>query len=81
MNRNNLFVILFLVVSSLFLMKKSHAEVREFVFIDKATPAPLREAPDGTRSLGKIPAGTKIEIKSKKDIRSGMIVVTWYEVS
>ena len=67
MNRNNLFVILILVVSSLCLMKNSYAEVREFVVIDRATPATLREAPNGTRSLSKIPAGTKIEIKSKKD--------------
>ena len=81
MNRNNLFVVLILIVSSLCLMKNSYAELREFVVIDKTTPATLREAPNGTRSLGKIPAGTKIEIKSKKDIRSGILVVTWYEVS
>jgi hypothetical protein len=81
MNRRNLFVILILAVSSLCFMKNSYADVREFVVIDKLTPAPLRETPDGTRSIGKIPAGTKIEIKSKKDIRSGMLIVTWYEVS
>lgn len=81
MNRNNLFVILILAVSSLCFLKNSYAEDRKFVVIDKATPATLREAPNGTRSLGKIPAGTKIEIKSQKDIRSGMLVVTWYEVS
>jgi hypothetical protein len=57
-----------------------YAKTREFVVIDKAAPAILREAPNGTDSLGKIPAGTKIEIKSKKDIRNGMIVVTWYKV-
>lgn len=81
MSRNTLLVIFILVVSSLCLMKNSYAEVGQFVVIDKATPAMLRETPNGTRSLGKIPAGAKIKIKSKKDIRSGMLVVTWYEVS
>lgn len=57
-----------------------HAAMKEFVIVDKAAPATLREAPNGTSSLGKIPPGTKVEIKSKKDIRSGMLVVTWYEV-
>jgi len=57
-----------------------HAALKEFVVIDKSAPATLRDAPNGTSSLGKIPASTKIEIMSKKDIRSGMLVVTWYEV-
>ncbi len=81
MIKKSLLVILVSAVSVFFVIKIGHAEMREFVVIDKTAPATLREAPNGRSSLGKIPAGTKIEIKSKKDIRSGMLVVTWYEVN
>ncbi len=77
----NKFVVFVAVLSVVAIFNISHAAIREFVVIDKATPATLREVPNGTSSLGKIPAGTKIEIKSKKDIRNGMLVVTWYEVA
>ena len=69
------------VLSVVAIFNIGYAAMREFVVIDKVTPATLREVPNGTSSLGKIPAGAKIEIISKKDIRSGMLVVTWYEVS
>lgn len=75
------FFILLLAVFIFVIPKIGYAEIREFTIIDKANPATLREAPDGRSSLGKIPAGTKLEIKSKKDIRSGRFVVTWYEVN
>ena len=80
MIKNKLAVLFIAVISVIAIYNIGHAAIREFVIIDKATPATLREAPNGTSSLGKIPAGTKIEIKSKKDIRSGMLVITWYEV-
>ena len=59
----------------------NYKRASRFTIIDKANPATLREAPDGRSSLAQIPAGTKLEIKSKKDIRSGRFVVTWYEVN
>lgn len=81
MFKKGLLFILVLAVSVFVVIKNGHAEMREFVVIDKTTPATLREMPNGTSSLGKIPAGTKLEVESKKDIRSGMLVVTWYEVN
>ena len=81
MIKKSLLIILVSAVSVFVVIKNGHAEMKEFVVIDKTAPATLREAPNGRSSLGKIPAGTKIEIKSKKDIRSGMLVVTWYEVN
>lgn len=57
-----------------------YTKTREFVVIDKVAPTTLREAPNGKGSIGKIPAGTKVEVISKKDIRSGRLVVTWYEI-
>lgn len=81
MINKNLLVILVSLVSVFIFIKIGYAEMKEFGIIDKTAPATLREAPNGRSSLGKIPAGTKIEIKSKKDIRSGMLVVTWYEVN
>lgn len=81
MMKKNLLVIFFWVLSIFTIINIGHAAMREFVIIDKTAPATLRAAPNGTSSLGKIPAGTKIEIKSKKDIRSGRFIVTWYEVN
>ena len=81
MIKKSLLTILVLAVSAFVIIKIGHAETREFVVIDKTAPATLREAPNGRSSLGKIPAGTKLEIESKKDIRSGRLVVTWYEVN
>ena len=75
------FFILLLAVFIFVIPKIGYAEIRKFTIIDKVNPATLREAPDGRSSLSKIPAGTKLEIKSKKDIRSGRFVVTWYEVN
>lgn len=80
MLRKSLFAILILTFFIFIATRSGYAETREFAIIDKAVPATLREAPNGKNSLGKIPAGTKIEIKSKKEVRSGMLVVTWYEV-
>lgn len=74
-------IILVLAVFLCAAIKNGHAVMREFVVIDKIAPATLRKAPNGTSSLGKIPEGTKIEIKSKKEIRSGILVVIWYEVN
>jgi len=81
MFRKNLFTISILTLFVFVAIKNGHAEIKEFVVIDKTAPATLREVPNGKSSLGKIPAGTKIEIKAKKEIRSGMLVVTWYEVN
>jgi hypothetical protein len=78
---NKLVVLFIAVFSVIAIFNIVHAEIREFVVIDTANPATLREAPNGRSSLGNIPAGTKIEIRSKKDVRSGMLVVTWYEVT
>lgn len=81
MMKNNLPVIVVRLLSIFAISNIGHAAMREFVIIDKTAPATLQEAPNGTSSIVKIPAGTKIEIKSKKDIRSGRLVVTWYEVN
>ena len=81
MFNKSLLIILVTVISAFSFVESSYAEEREFVIIDKAAPATIREAPNGRSSLGKIPAGTKIEINGKKEIRSGMLVVTWYKVS
>ena len=81
MIKKSLLIILVSAVSVFVVIKNGHAEMKEFVVIDKTAPATLRDVPNGTSSLRKIPAGTKIEIKSKKEIRSGRLVVTWYEVN
>lgn len=81
MARKSLFVIFVFTLFTFVVIKNGYAEIKEFVVIDKTAPAILREVPNGRNSLGKIPAGTKIEIKSKKEVRSGTLVVTWYEVN
>ena len=70
MHKKSLFLIFMAVISVFSFVEISYAEKREFVIIDKAAPATLRETPNGRSSLGKIPAGTKIEIKGKKEIRT-----------
>jgi hypothetical protein len=76
-------VVLFGYLLTIILILPSSAissEKREFVIIDKAASAPVRSHPNGTNSLGRLPAGSKIEILAKKDIRSGKFVVTWYRI-
>lgn len=53
---------------------------REFVIICEDDPASLYEAIDSEKALLKIPAKTKLEVKSKRDVRQGRIIVTWFEV-
>lgn len=55
-------------------------ETRGFVIIDKAASAPVRSHPNGTDSLGRLPAGSKVEIFEKKTVRSGRFAVIWYRV-
>lgn len=57
-----------------------YAEKREFVIIDKVASAPVRNQPNGTDSLGRLPAGSKVEIFGKRTVRSGSLLVIWYEV-
>ena len=57
-----------------------HAEKHEFVIIDKTASAPVRNQPNGTDSLGQLPAGSKVEIFGEKTVRSGSLLVTWYKV-
>ena len=55
-------------------------EKHEFIIIDKAASAPVRSHPNGTDSLGRLPAGNKVEIFEKKTVRSGPLAVIWYRV-
>lgn len=52
---------LLLLVASVF----ARAETREFVIIDKTASAPLRSAPLEGKELGRIPAGTKVQVFEK----------------
>ena len=52
MIKKSLLVILVLALSMFVVIKNGHAEMREFVVIDKTAPATLREAPNGRSSLG-----------------------------
>ncbi len=55
---------------------------REFAVIDDAAEsARVAAAPGSDRSLGRIPAGTRVEILEKRDIKSGMLTVTYYLIS
>ena len=57
-------------------------EGREFAVIDDAAEsARVAAAPGTDRSLGRIPAGTRVEILEKRDIKSGMLTVTYYQIS
>jgi hypothetical protein len=67
---------LLLLVASVF----AQAETREFIIIDKAVSAPLRSAPLDGKELGRIPAGTKVQVFEKAEARSGMLAQTWYRV-
>jgi len=51
-----------------------------FVSIAKGITANLRDVPNGTKTLTKIPQDTRIEIISSRDVRSGALEVTWHEV-
>ncbi len=56
--------------------------VRQFAVIDDAAAsARVVAAPGSDRSLGRIPAGTKVEILEKRNVRSGMLTVTYYRIS
>ncbi len=57
-----------------------NAQQHEFVIIDKLGSAPVRSQPNGTDSLGRLPAGSKVEIFEKKTVRSGSVLITWYRV-
>ncbi len=51
-----------------------------FVSIAKGVMANLRDVPNGTKTLTRIPQDTRIEVISSRDVRSGVLLVTWYEV-
>ncbi|MEA3368987.1 MAG: hypothetical protein U9Q24_01320 [Candidatus Ratteibacteria bacterium] len=57
-----------------------NAEKHEFVIIDKVASAPVRKQPNRTSSLGRLPAGNKVQIYEKKTVRSGSLLVIWYRV-
>jgi len=80
MVRKEAFVVFAIGLMSIFSFNIVSAANKEFVIIEKKVTATLREAPNGTSSLGKIPSGTKIQIISKKEVPSGPLLVVWYEV-
>jgi hypothetical protein len=54
---------------------------KEFVTISEHDPASMYDAINGDEVLEEIPTKTKLEVKSKKDVRQGRIVLTWFEVT
>ena len=58
----------------------SSAALREFVIIDRATSQRYMADPLDGKVLGRIPAGTKVQILEKREVRSGAFTITWYRV-
>jgi hypothetical protein len=58
----------------------ARAGPKEFVVIDTTAAATIRAAPLGEKALGRIPAGTKVQILEKTEARSGIVSQTWYRV-
>ena len=54
---------------------------REFAVVDDAAAsAPVVAAPGSDRALGRIPAGTRVEILEKRAVKHGMLTVTYYRI-
>lgn len=51
-----------------------------FVSIAKGVMANLRDVPNGTKTLTRIPQDTRLDVISSRDMRSGALEVTWHEV-
>ncbi len=54
---------------------EAQSAVKEFACIEKGVTSNLREAPNGTKTLAKIPPETRLEIISKREVRSGVLEV------
>ena len=60
---------------------QASAAGRSFAVIDSsAESARVAPVPGSTRDLGHIRAGTKVEILEKRDVKSGMVTVTYYRI-
>ena len=58
------------------------ANERQFAVIDNAArSARFLSRPANGRELGRIPAGTRLEILEKRNVKTGMLTQTWYRIS